>query len=118
MTTISLDLFREIGLLDGLKDTAKHAYESIKKAAENLNTSIGKMLKCAFERQRPAKQAEKPKFSPTDFPESDIKHWTVQLKPHQAEAFRHKYLELFLEQGSANDPATIYREAFIYARRV
>jgi hypothetical protein len=118
MTLISLDLFREIGLLDGLKDAAKHAYESVKKAAENLNVSIGRMLKCAFDTRRPKAAPEKPKHNPTDFPESDTRHWTSQLKPHQAEAFRHKYLEIYLEQGSAADAATVNREAFIYARRV
>lgn len=118
MTLISLQLFREIGLTEGLKDAAKFAYESIKKAAENINVSIGRMLKCAFDARRPSKAPEKPKQKPTDFPESDVRHWTVQLKPHQAEAFRHKYLDIFLEQGSALDYATVYREAFIYARRV
>lgn len=119
MTLISLDLFREVGLLDGLKDAAKFAYEAIKKAAENINVSISRMLKCAFDSRRPkTAKPEKPKHSSTDFPESDLRHWTVQLKASQTAAFRSKYLEIFLEHGNSRDAASVYREAFIYARRV
>lgn len=118
MTTISLSLFREIGLLEGLKDAAKFAYEAIKKAAEKINVGIGRMLKCAFDNRKKKVVNEKSTDKPTDFPESDPRHWTCQLQRTQMEAFRHKYLEIYLEQGAAADSATVYREAFIYARRV
>lgn len=120
MTTISLDFYRELGLLDQLKDAAKYAYENLKETAIRLQTKASKMLRCAVESVSPKQQSPvvKNMGQSTDYPATNPKHWECKLKHQtQRDAFRHRYLELMLQQGVEGDLASIYREAYLSVKK-
>jgi hypothetical protein len=119
-TLVHLDLYREMGLIDGLKNAAAHAYTKLKESADNLQTSVSRMLRCAVESLKP--KAKAPKVSglgkPTDYPPTSINHWLCQLPTEgQRQAFHSRYCDLFLQYGENSDVATVLREAFISIKR-
>lgn len=118
-TTISLSLYKEMGLLESLKDAAKHAYEKLKKAAADINSSVARMLKCAVKKSDDNTAQAIKKINqvqlPTDFPPTDSKHWSCQLPAALEHPFRRAYLDLMIERGT-DDLAAIYREAFLSVR--
>ena len=120
-TTISLSLYKEMGLLESLKDAAKHAYDKLKQAATDINSSVARMLRCAVGSKtadaKPASGVQKVNqtAAPTDFPPTDSRHWSCQLPPELEHPFRRKYLDIMIERG-ADDLAAIYREAYLAVR--
>lgn len=112
MTLVYLGFYKQLGLLDGLKDAAHFAYQSLKKAAENVQSSVGRMLSCAVDRAKQVTKQNQNKIKPTEFPTDNVKHWEAKLAPEQLVAFRHRYLNLIVERGGDCKIEEIYRDAY------
>lgn len=120
MTLIDHSLFRILDMMDGLRDAAHFAVQKLQAAADKLMIGVGKMLACAVAALRKPEKKPKPKkVNPEDFPMDDPRHWDAKLKTQAAHnAFREKYFAIFIEQGSADGAASVYRRAYEYARRI
>ena len=117
-TTISLSLYKEMGLLESLKEAAKHAYTKLKEAATEIHSTVARMLKCAVKKaddNAPVIKKINQTQTPTDFPPTDSRHWSCQLPAALEHSFRFKYMNLMIERGT-DDLASIYREAYLAVR--
>lgn len=116
MTVINLSLFRDLNVMDGLKQAAEFAYKRLQQEASRMSTAIGSMLACAVER------IKKPTSTPTkaksedyrDYSPNTEKHWLLRCTNEtERQAFRHRYLNMLAEAGGGEcEPSEVMRRAF------
>lgn len=127
-TLVHLDLYREMGLFDSLREVSKRAYQKLQDAAKAANVSVGRMLRCAVNATQKATTAVGESFKPksvtdlikpvvsTDSREltpSQMYYWTNKLPTEQQRtAFNHRALMLMLEKGVSSGDADIFRDAY------
>lgn len=125
MTLLNLSLFKDLGVLDALRDFSAYARQRLHALADKMQVSVSKMLKTAFDALRSGKpkpavtNATTPSVAAilqgvksTDFPPTDVRHWTHKLTSKaEQDAFRHRYLDLMLTDD-IDDLASLYRKAY------
>lgn len=130
MTVVHLSLFRDMGVIDALREFSAYARSRLSTMADKMQVSVSKMLRTAFDsilnnaKNKPSSLhvANPPAAKSvaavlqgaksTDFPPTDVRHWTRKLRTESEQTeFRRRYLDLMLEEGT-DDPASIYRRAY------
>ena len=126
-TLVHLDLYREMGLFEPLKELSRFAYQRLAQAATKANVSVSRMLRCAINATKKQAAEEgsaafapnsvegliKPVTPAREYTPSQMQYWSSKFATRQQYIeFNNIVLNLMLQRGASSGDADIMREAY------